>query len=211
MLRFRYQPHPRKMAVYPNAGQGERLQRLREIVTGLFRYERLELNYNHADEARQYAERLILLALRNGDKHKETMELADYWLLEKDLVHKLFKVLVPRFQKFKGCFTDLHKLALEYPGTGAPTGLLELRGNPWPPVVPRQRDFKYTLSNMLLAAARQDFYQSRQEKISQTKNAASLKSTQDDETKSSSVDPVLPSSKSDSVSQTSQTESAPNR
>lgn len=31
-----------------------------------------------------------------GDKHKHTMEMADWWLEDKSLVHKLFKVLVPR-------------------------------------------------------------------------------------------------------------------
>ncbi|KAH9514938.1 54S ribosomal protein L17 mitochondrial [Bulinus truncatus] len=182
------------MAVYPAAGQDGRLKRLREIVTGLIRYERLELSWAHADEARQYAERLIALALRNGDKHRETMELADYWLMEKDLIHKLFTVLVPRYQNFKTCYTDLHKLAIEYPGSGFPKGVLELRGNPWPPVMPRQRDYKYTLSNMLLSAAKQDFYKSRQDRISTAQPTASSSSKEaavEDEKPSSSVDPVI--------------------
>lgn len=37
---------------------------------------------------------LISSAIRYGDCHKPTMELADYWLYEKQLVHKLFKVMV---------------------------------------------------------------------------------------------------------------------
>lgn len=47
---------------------------------------------------------------------------------EKDLVHKLFKVLVPRYKDFKTCYTDLHKLAIDYPGPGNGLGILELKG-----------------------------------------------------------------------------------
>lgn len=43
---------------------------------------------------------LISDAIRYGDCHKATMEMADYWLVEKQLVHKLFKVLVPRYENY---------------------------------------------------------------------------------------------------------------
>lgn len=58
MLRFRYRMRPRKMAVYPGGGQTERLLRLRQIVTGLIRFERVEPSWTQGDEARQYAERV---------------------------------------------------------------------------------------------------------------------------------------------------------
>lgn len=44
--------------------------------------------------------------------------MADYWLLEKDLVPKLFQVIVPRFQNKPGPYTLVHKLPVEYPGGG---------------------------------------------------------------------------------------------
>ena len=48
---------------------------------------------------RQYTERLISDALLYGDKHKHTMEMATWWLNDdKGAIHKLFKVLVPRYQ-----------------------------------------------------------------------------------------------------------------
>jgi large subunit ribosomal protein L17 len=63
-------------------------------------------------------ERLIDLAKKYGDKHEGMMEMADYWLLEKDLVPKLFKVIVPRYQDKIGPYTLVHKLPIEYPGSG---------------------------------------------------------------------------------------------
>lgn len=39
-------------------GPGERLNKLRKTVTALIKYERIELNYPRADEARMYAERV---------------------------------------------------------------------------------------------------------------------------------------------------------
>ncbi|CAL1530146.1 unnamed protein product [Lymnaea stagnalis] len=196
MLRFRHQMQPRKLKVTPGANPQARINKLREIVTGLIRYERVEPLWYFADEARQYAERLLYLAIKNGDKHKETMELADYWLEEKDLVHKLFKVLVPRYKNYKTCYTDLHKLAVEYPGSGIPMGVLELRGNPWPPIIARQRDTKFILSNMLLTAAKQDFYNTKQQLKSDaaTKRQQLIEKSDDMHTirrtdDSSSVDP----------------------
>lgn len=41
------------------AGPEGRLNKLRKTVTALVKHERLELNYNRADEARPYAERVM--------------------------------------------------------------------------------------------------------------------------------------------------------
>ena len=35
---------------------------------------------------------LIAEAIKYGDRHRPTMEMASFWLTEKQLVHKLFKV-----------------------------------------------------------------------------------------------------------------------
>ena len=34
--------------------------------------------------------------------------MADYWLEEKQLVHKLFKVLAPRYAEYRSCYTSLY-------------------------------------------------------------------------------------------------------
>lgn len=57
-LRIKVKPEPRKLR---NAqGPEGRLNKLRKTVTGLLKYERIELTHNRADEARQYAERVSL-------------------------------------------------------------------------------------------------------------------------------------------------------
>ena len=55
-------------------------------------------------------ERLVDLAKKYGDKHEGMMEMADYWLLDKDLVPKLFQVIVPRFQNKIGKKKERAKL-----------------------------------------------------------------------------------------------------
>lgn len=57
-LRYTVRGEYRKLK-NPNGSQG-RLDTCRRIVTALFKYERLELNYAKADEARGYAERVSL-------------------------------------------------------------------------------------------------------------------------------------------------------
>lgn len=66
---------------------------------------------------------LIGDAIRYGDTHKHTMEMADYWLEEKQLVHKLFKVLVPRYENYQTAYT---RLVL------GPNGILPDRNEQWP-------------------------------------------------------------------------------
>lgn len=58
-LRIKVNPKYRKLSG-PEGPEG-RLNKLRKTVTALVKYERLELNYQRADEARQYAERVRLL------------------------------------------------------------------------------------------------------------------------------------------------------
>lgn len=57
---------------------------------------------------------LISEAIRNGPQCEETMEMADWWLEEKQLVHKLFKVLVPRYQNYPASFTTMYRAPCWY-------------------------------------------------------------------------------------------------
>lgn len=89
--------------------------------------------------------------------------MADYWMLEKQLVHKLFKVLVPRFQNFTSPVTTMYRAPREYP---APThkklyferSLLELKGNPYPAIANNTYRNKNLIHNVLLDAAKREFY-----------------------------------------------------
>lgn len=151
-LRFAVRSRHRKLK-NPRGAEG-RIDKLRKTVTGLIKNERIELNKERADEARQYAERLISDALRYGDTHRPTMEMASFWLLEKQLVHKLFKVLVPRLENCTTSYTRMYKAPREYPGNYFKRAVLEIRGNPFPPLHPQQVNRKGLLHNILLEEAR---------------------------------------------------------
>ena len=112
------------------------------------------------------------------------MEMADYWILEKDLVPKLFKVVVPRFQDKIGPYTLVHKLPVEYPGNGRKNIVLgnlesfvgyiklqlclfifetkELKDNQLPKIktmslTEAQNSFENSLTNVLLQSLKQDY------------------------------------------------------
>nr|SVE84545.1 EOG090X0EUO [Daphnia pulex] len=154
-LRIAVKPKPRLFA--SPEGPAGRLRKLKATVTALVKYERIELNYPRAEEAQGYAERLISDAIRNGDCHKHTMEMADYWLDEKQLIHKLFKVLVPRFKEYNSSYTKLVLGPKTYPGYYAGTAILELKGNPFPALQPATQNYHYWLHNVLLDEAKREF------------------------------------------------------
>ncbi|XP_065560594.1 large ribosomal subunit protein bL17m-like [Artemia franciscana] len=152
-LKIRVNPKPLKMS---NArGPEGRLIRLRKTVTALVKYERVEINWHKGQEARGYAERLISDAIRHGDTHKDTMEMASYWLEEKQLVHKLFKVLAPRFSDINGPFTRVLRLPRPLHSVQDRV-ILELRGNLFPAIVPEPHN-KNLLTNILVDEARREY------------------------------------------------------
>ncbi|KAI0979795.1 hypothetical protein GJ496_002993 [Pomphorhynchus laevis] len=126
---------------------------LRKTVTLLLRNERIEGPVRMLDESRQYVERLIELAKKYGDRHVATMQVMDYWILEKDLIHKMFKVLVPRFSHFSGPYTIQHRLSKEKPCKSKVDVMLELKGNPYPRIIPDLTNYRYTLTNVLIRNA----------------------------------------------------------
>lgn len=143
-------------------------------VTQLIRDERIVLGYNRATEIRPQVERLIVEAMRNGDRHRPTMELANFWLVDKSLVHKLFKELVPRYANYSSAFTAIHHLGIDYSfydrtitevkksrGHREPTKgdvVLEMRGNGLPPITRPKLDKSGLLTNVLLSSARERYY-----------------------------------------------------
>lgn len=83
--------------------------------------------------------------------------MADHWILEKQLVHKLFKVLVPRFESCQVSFTRMYKAPREYPGMYYKRAVLELRGHPYPPLVPDMSQNRNLIHNVLLDEARKAY------------------------------------------------------
>ncbi|CAM2094774.1 large ribosomal subunit protein bL17m [Caretta caretta] len=141
-------------------GPRSRLDMLRNLVTALVRHERIETHWARADEMRVYAERLIDYAKR-GDADEAAMRMADFWLTEKDLIHKLFKVLAPRFQAHSGNYTRLLQIPNRENLDRAKMAVIEYKGNPFPPLIVLHRDNEKTLLNQLLKGYREDILKTR--------------------------------------------------
>ncbi|XP_012139116.1 mitochondrial ribosomal protein L17 [Megachile rotundata] len=162
-LKFNIRPEPRKLKNV--LGPKGRIYKIQKTLTAVIKYERIELIYERADETRGYVELLISEALRHGPEHKEMMELANFWILEKQLIHKLFKVLVPRYQNYTTSFTKLHNAPSIYPGFAFRRAILELKGNVYPSVEQVDPNQHNLLHNVLLNAARKEYRMEKYEEI----------------------------------------------
>lgn len=113
------------------------------------------------------------------------MELTDFWLLEKQLVHKLFKVLVPRFQASPLSYTRMYKAPRDYPGQSYQRSVLELRGNPYPSLIPDLSYNRNFIQNILLDEARKDYKREKALQLSEKVSAMTekTKSQTDEATK----------------------------
>lgn len=85
------------------------------------------------------------------------MDFADYYINEKQYVHKLFKVLAPRFQDSPVSYTRMYKAPQNYPGIERKRAVLELRGNPYPPLKPDLTINRNFIHNVLLAEAKKAY------------------------------------------------------
>jgi large subunit ribosomal protein L17 len=101
---------------------GHRLALLRNLMTDLIRYERLQTTEPKAAELRREVEKLIGSA-RTGDLHARRMAAAK--LYDEEVVKKLFAEIVPRYQDRAGGFTRIMKLQPRR-GDGAPMAQVEL-------------------------------------------------------------------------------------
>ncbi|KYN01766.1 39S ribosomal protein L17, mitochondrial [Cyphomyrmex costatus] len=159
--KLRYNVKPRRKFRNIDGPEG-RLRKFQKTLTALIKYERLELNYQRADETRGYVDQA---SIRHGSTHKETMDLANFWILEKQLIHKLFKVLVPRYQNYTSSFTKLHKAPNIYPAIPYNRAILELRGNIYPSVEQYNPHERNLLHNLLLNAAKKEFRMEKYKEI----------------------------------------------
>lgn len=162
-LKFNIRREPRKLKNV--RGSEGRINKIQKTLTAVIKYERIELGYDRADETRGYVELLISEALRYGPEHKQTMELANFWILEKQFIHKLFKVLVPRYQNYTTSYTKLHIAPCIYPGFAFKRAILELKGNVYPSVEQFDPNKPNLLTNILLDAARKEFRKQKYEEI----------------------------------------------
>ncbi len=95
---------------------------LSNMASSLFQHERLRTTEAKAKMLRPLAERLITKAKR-GDVHNRRQVLSV--VQDRDVVHKLFEDIAPRFAERNGGYTRILKLGPRG-GDGAPMVLIEL-------------------------------------------------------------------------------------
>ena len=112
----------RKAGIKLNRTNSHRKAMFRNMVTSLFKYERIRTTGAKAKELRRWADHIITLAKR-GDLHARRQALSI--VREKDVVHKLFEEAAERFGATAGGYTRIVKLGRR-PGDAAPISLIEL-------------------------------------------------------------------------------------
>jgi len=114
-------PRPKKG---PRLGSGPDHQRLLlgTLAAQLFQHERIRTTEAKAKALRPVAEHLITFA-KKGDVHarREVLKAVP----DRDVVHKLFSEIGPRYTERNGGYTRILKLG-QRQGDGAPMALIEL-------------------------------------------------------------------------------------
>jgi large subunit ribosomal protein L17 len=104
---------------------------LRNLVTALFERERIRTTLPKAKELRPFAERLITLAKREGDR-LHARRLAARHLQDPAVLKKLFDTIGARFASRPGGYTRILRLGTRK-GDGAEMAYLELVGFDYKP------------------------------------------------------------------------------
>lgn len=121
----------RKAGVKLNMTSSHKQAMFRNMVTSLFKHDRIRTTDAKAKELRRWADHMVTLAKR-GDLHARRQAMSI--IREKDVVHKLFADAAERFGSVSGGYTRVVKLGRR-PGDAAPVSLVEL-------VAPESRDKK---------------------------------------------------------------------
>jgi len=133
------------------------------------------------------------------------METCNYYLKEKDLIHKLFKVYVPRYRNCTTAYTSIYQLPTFYGiNPERPEDernyilyhpvVLEMKGHPYPPVVTKPEIHRNSLLNVLLEAARKQYALEKRQKLQQQ---ATLSTVAQENRKGDSKSPDSPSTSED--------------
>jgi len=112
----------RKAGLKLNRTSSHRKAMFRNMVTSLFKHERIRTTDVKAKELRRWADNLITLAKR-GDVHARRQALSI--VREKDVVHKLFAEAKEKYGTASGGYTRIVKLGRR-PGDAAPISSIEL-------------------------------------------------------------------------------------
>ncbi len=154
----------RKASLKLNRTTSHRKAMFRNMVTSLFKHERIRTTGAKAKELRRWADHIITLAKR-GDLHARRQALSI--IREKGVVHKLFEEAQERFGNSAGGYTRIVKLGRRA-GDAAPMSLIEL-------VVPEAGGKKKGKKKAGKSAAEKKKTQAAQEKKQPKKKAKSDK------------------------------------
>jgi large subunit ribosomal protein L17 len=112
----------RKHTVKLSRTSSHRKAMFRNMVTSLLAQERIETTVAKAKEARRFADRMVTLAKR-GTLHARRQALA--YVMDEEVVAKLFSVLGPRYADRNGGYTRVIRTGFRQ-GDGADLAILEL-------------------------------------------------------------------------------------
>jgi large subunit ribosomal protein L17 len=111
-----------KAGIKLNRTTSHRNAMFRNMVTSLFKYDKIKTTDVKAKELRRWADHLITLA-KKGDLHARRQALAI--VREKDVVYKLFDEAQTRYGEIQGGYTRIIKIGRR-PGDAALISLIEL-------------------------------------------------------------------------------------
>lgn len=95
---------------------------LRNLVTSLFREDRIETTETRAKEVRSIAEKLVTVAKKNDlAARRQCLE----YIYEEKVVRKLFDDIAPKYNERAGGYTRIVKTGFRK-GDAAPMAILEL-------------------------------------------------------------------------------------
>ncbi|NOY68633.1 MAG: 50S ribosomal protein L17 [Deltaproteobacteria bacterium] len=126
----------RKSGLKLNRTSSHRDAMFRNMVTSLFKHDRIKTTDVKAKELRKWADRMVTLAKR-GDLHARRQAMAV--IREKDVVHKLFAEAPARFADVSGGYTRIIKLG-HRAGDAASVSIIEIVGEA--PVAPAKEKDK---------------------------------------------------------------------
>lgn len=143
----------RKAGVKLNMTSSHKQAMFRNMVTSLFKHDRIRTTNAKAKELRRLADQMVTLAKR-GDLHARRQAMSV--IREKDVVHKLFEEASERFGTASGGYTRIIKLG-HRPGDAAPVSLIEL-------ITTESRDKKKPVKKAKPAAAPKKVAEKAEEK-----------------------------------------------
>jgi large subunit ribosomal protein L17 len=140
---MRHQKSGRKF----NRNSSHRKAMFRNMVTSLLEHERITTTVAKAKELRGHTERTISIGVRLGDlldkpkdertreeqsRYAHAMAQAAKTVREREVLHKLFEDIAPRFRERSGGYTRVIKLGQRRVGDAAEMAIIELVEGPKP-------------------------------------------------------------------------------